>query len=193
MPLVPVALAEGEARCGLRDTGAVALAEAPSGSEAVARGVSLPSPLRVGCATVTLAEMVSVSDTSVAAGERVAAAALALGEGVAAPEARALPVAATLAEGVEEGERAALLEREGEAVAEALVLELRDALDEAHGVPVAQGEALGEASAGLAVIVLLTQEEALRESVALRVGAAAVSEAKGLTEVLALALAGALG
>jgi hypothetical protein len=82
VPSAPEALAESEARCGLRETSAVALAEAASGSEAETRGESLPSSLGVGCATVTLAEMVSVSDTSVGAGERVAAAALPLGVGV---------------------------------------------------------------------------------------------------------------
>ncbi len=193
MPPPPVELAQGDARSGLRDTGTVALEEAASGSEAEARGVSLPSPLREGCATVTLAEMVSVSDTSVAAGEHVAAAALPLGVGVAAPEARALTVAAAEAEGVGEGERAALREWEGEAVAEALLLGLEEALGEAREVPVAQGVALGEACAGLAVEERLAQEEALRGGEALRVGAAAVSVARGLREAQALALAGTLG
>ena len=182
MPSPPVALADSEARSALRDPGAVALAEAASGSEAEARGDSLPSPLRVGCAAVTLAEMVSVSDTSVTAGERVAAAALPLEEGVAAPEARALAVAAAEAEGVGEGERAALREMEGEAVAEALPLGLKDAMGEARGVPVAQGVALNEASAGVAVVERLALEETLR-----------ASEARGLREAQALAVKGALG
>ena len=62
------------------------------------------------------------------------------------------PVPEAAAEGEREGERAALREREGEAVADVLALGLRVV----RGVLVAQeevlGEALGEACAGVAVV-----------------------------------------
>ena len=111
-----------------RDTVPAALREAAA--EPVACAESLGTDT-VGAA-VTLAEMVMVSDTSVGAAEPVEAALL-LALSVPAAVPRTLPVVAALTVVVEEGERPALREAEGEAVAVGLALGLPVTLE----VPVA--------------------------------------------------------
>ncbi len=133
-----LALAEGVARA---ERVIVAAAVAVGANESVACAELLGS-LAVGAAD-TLAEMVSVSDTSVATDVPVAAAELvAVCVGGTVP--RALPVVTTVAVDEEEGERAALREDEGEAVPVRLSLELlvllSDPEAELVAVPVAHSD-----------------------------------------------------
>jgi hypothetical protein len=202
-----LALAVGELRAD-RVTIDEALPEAAEESEACAEALGA---LPVGAAD-TVAEMVIVSDTSVATGESVATA-LVVAVRMGAAVSRTLPVATVLALGVVEGERAALRVAEGDAVAEPLPLGLpvtlrlpaavRLALAVAQMVWVAEAEPLALARAPVAVgrladAVALLVGEWQAVAVALREGAT-LREALGddvsdpLLEAVALALMAGLG